>query len=121
MHFAGIGTFVSPKVRGCKRRGCKQSFRIKVPPPAAQVAHKDHIDSSKRTILSMSELLNIVQGEQRYLQRKLNRHQTTVHSNNARTLFYTIMEVAALLAVSVVQILVIKRFFNGPTRLKLGV
>lgn len=61
------------------------------------------------------------QGEQRYLQRKLNRHRETTESNNRRTMFYTWLEVAALLGASTVQILVIKRFFNGPTRFKLGV
>ncbi len=43
-----------------------------------EVAQKEHVEDFKRTVMGMSEMLEIIQGEQRYLQRKIARHAQTV-------------------------------------------
>jgi hypothetical protein len=42
------------------------------------VAQKEHVEDFKRTVMGMSEMLEIIQGEQRYLERKITRHAQTV-------------------------------------------
>lgn len=83
-----------------------------------EVAHADHMDEVKRTILSMSEFMQVVQGSQRYLQRKLERHQHTMESNRRRTLVYTGVEVAMLLAMAAAQVfMVVKMFSSGKVKI----
>ena len=42
-----------------------------------EIARSDHIDEVKRNVLVVGELVDILSGEQRYLQRKLDRHMET--------------------------------------------
>lgn len=42
-----------------------------------EIARKDHLDEVKRNVLVVGELVDILSGEQRYLQRKLDRHIQT--------------------------------------------
>lgn len=62
-----------------------------LPPPAIvsatlplcsgkEMASKDHLEDVKREVLVVSELMEILSGEQKYLQRKLERHILTVVS-----------------------------------------
>ena len=50
------------------------------------MAHIDHMDEVKRSILGMSEFMQVIQGSQRYLVRKLERHQKTLVRVHARCL-----------------------------------
>lgn len=43
-----------------------------------QMASKDHLEDVKREVLVVGELVEILSGEQKYLQRKLDRHIMTV-------------------------------------------
>lgn len=78
-----------------------------------EIARKDHLDEVKRNVLVVGELVDILSGEQRYLQRKLERHIKTCHSNNRRTLWYTVLEVAVLAAVSFFNVYTVSNFFKG--------
>jgi hypothetical protein len=42
------------------------------------MASKDHLEDVKREVMVVSELIDILSGEQKYLQRKLDRHIKTV-------------------------------------------
>ncbi|MEW5310235.1 MAG: hypothetical protein WDW38_002052 [Sanguina aurantia] len=42
------------------------------------MAHKDDMEGVKRTILGMSEFVSVIKGSQRYLTRKLERHEKTM-------------------------------------------
>jgi hypothetical protein len=42
------------------------------------MASKDHLEDVKREVLVVGELIEILSGEQKYLQRKLERHIKTV-------------------------------------------
>jgi hypothetical protein len=44
------------------------------------MASKDHLEDVKREVLVVGELIEILSGEQKYLQRKLERHIKTVVS-----------------------------------------
>jgi hypothetical protein len=46
-----------------------------------EVANADHMDEMKQTVLGLSEFLQVLQGSQRYLQRKLDRHMETMVRN----------------------------------------
>lgn len=76
-----------------------------------EVANADHMDEMKQSVLGLSEFLQVLQGSQRYLQRKLDRHMETMVSNRFRTLFYTGLEVFILLAMVLLQVVTITRFF----------
>ena len=43
-----------------------------------QVAHADHLEEVKRSVMVVAELVDILGGEQRYLRRKVDRHIKTV-------------------------------------------
>ena len=45
---------------------------------STEVAHKDDMDAAKRTIMSMTEFVEVVGGSQRFLTRKLERHKKTM-------------------------------------------
>ncbi|KAG2427708.1 hypothetical protein HYH02_014539 [Chlamydomonas schloesseri] len=79
---------------------------------AKEVASTDHMEDVKRTILGMSEFMQVISGSQKYLHRKLERHQKTLESNRDRTLFYTGLEVGLLLLVGLVQVLAVMGFFK---------
>lgn len=42
-----------------------------------EIARKDHLDDVRRSVMVVGELVDILGGEQRYLQRKLERHIKT--------------------------------------------
>ncbi|KAG2423224.1 hypothetical protein HXX76_015481 [Chlamydomonas incerta] len=88
---------------------------------AKEVASSDHMDDVKRTILGMSEFMQVISGSQKYLQRKLERHQKTMESNRDRTLFYTGLEVGLLLLVGLVQVLAVTGFFKPGKMSKVSV
>jgi hypothetical protein len=46
------------------------------------MASKDHLEDVKREVLVVGELIEILSGEQKYLQRKLERHIKTVVSHH---------------------------------------
>ncbi|KAJ9529500.1 hypothetical protein QJQ45_013852 [Haematococcus lacustris] len=75
-----------------------------------EVAGVAHMEDVQRTILGLTEFMQA--SSQKYLQRKLDRHQVTMVSNKQRTLWYTVLEVAVLLCVSGIQIFAITRFFK---------
>ncbi|GFR48360.1 hypothetical protein Agub_g10250 [Astrephomene gubernaculifera] len=77
-----------------------------------EVASQDHMEDVRRTILGMSEFMEVIRGSQTYLHRKLERHQQTMESNKRRTLFYTGIEVGALILVGLTQVLVVMGFFK---------
>lgn len=83
-----------------------------------EMASKDHLEDVKREVLVVGELIEILSGEQKYLQRKLERHIKTVKSNNSRTFWYTGLEVLVLLVVTGVNLAVTTGFFKGgPVRI----
>lgn len=48
------------------------------------MASTDHMEDVKRTILGMSEFMQVISGSQKYLQRKLERHQKTMVREEGR-------------------------------------
>jgi hypothetical protein len=53
------------------------------------MASKDHLEDVKREVLVVGELIEILSGEQKYLQRKLERHIKTVVSKFSPFVTYT--------------------------------
>eukprot|EP00775_Hariotina_reticulata_P006937 gene6937-7155_t len=83
-----------------------------------EMARADHLEDVKRNVMVVSELVDILSGEQKYLHRKLERHILTVKSNNSRTFWYTGLEVGVLLAVTFINLAVTTGFFKGlPVRI----
>lgn len=104
----------------------KGSTNVIIPKGAAntrsvEVAHKDHMDEVRNTIVGMSEFMQVISGSQAYLRRKLQRHEMTMLSNKNRALGYASLELVALVVVAAVQVLVIRKFFNGKTRTYISV
>lgn len=83
-----------------------------------EVASHDHLEGVKRNVLVVSELVEILSGEQRYLARKLERHMRTARSSNRRAFWYTALEVLIVLLVGGAQVGVVRGWFKGgPTRI----
>lgn len=83
-----------------------------------EVASHDHLDGVKRNVMVVSELVEILSGEQRYLARKLERHMKTARSSNRRAFWYTLLEVGIAVGVGCAQIGVVRGWFKGgPTRI----
>lgn len=83
-----------------------------------EVASHDHLEGVKRNVLVVSELVEILSGEQRYLARKLERHMATARSSNRRAFWYTALEVLLVLAVGGAQVGVVRGWFKGgPARI----
>lgn len=78
-----------------------------------EVAHKDHMDEVRRSIMSMSEFVQVIQGTQRHLQRKVDRHKFTMVSNQRRANGYSALEFFVLILVAGTQIFVIRKFFES--------
>ncbi|KIY96837.1 isocitrate dehydrogenase (NAD+) [Monoraphidium neglectum] len=87
-----------------------------------ELASKSHLDEVKRNVMVVGELVEILNGEQRYLQRKLDRHvQTCVSAElvgeGARGpsgSWYTVLEVAVLAAVGCFNVFALSSMFKGP-------
>ncbi|KAI8463366.1 MAG: emp24/gp25L/p24 family/GOLD-domain-containing protein [Monoraphidium minutum] len=78
-----------------------------------EMAKKDHLDEVKRNVLVVGELVEILSGEQRYLQRKLDRHLQTCHSNNRRALWYTLLEVSLLAGLGAFNVYTVSGMFKN--------
>mmetsp|Transcript_18813 Transcript_18813/g.32111 ORF Transcript_18813/g.32111 Transcript_18813/m.32111 type:complete len:233 (+) Transcript_18813:85-783(+) len=87
---------------------------------STEIAHQDHMEDVKQVILGMSEFMQVMSGSQKYLQRKLDRHQKTMLSSKARTSWYAMLEVGTLVTVTLLQVAMITRFFKTG-RIKLSV
>ncbi|EFJ44551.1 hypothetical protein VOLCADRAFT_121295 [Volvox carteri f. nagariensis] len=83
-----------------------------------EVASQDHMEDVRRTIYGMSEFMQVIQGSQKFLQRKLERHQQTMESNRRRTLLFTGLEMGAVIFVGLVQVLAVMGFFKPGKNLK---
>lgn len=81
-----------------------------------QVANKEHVDTLRHGIWGLSEMLEILQGEQKYLQRKLERHMKTSRSNNWRALFYTSLETLLVVGGCGANVYYITRQFKNAGR-----
>lgn len=79
-----------------------------------EMASKDHLDEVKRNVMVVGELVEILSGEQRYLQHKLNRHMQTCRSNNRRALWYTVLEVFTLAGVGAFNVAFVSNLFRRP-------
>ncbi|GLI61151.1 hypothetical protein VaNZ11_003435 [Volvox africanus] len=86
-----------------------------------EMASQDHMEDVRRTIYGMSEFMQVIQGSQKYLQRKLERHQQTMESNRRRTLLYTGLEMGALILVGLIQVLAVMGFFKPGKSVKASV
>ncbi|KAI8474611.1 MAG: emp24/gp25L/p24 family/GOLD-domain-containing protein [Monoraphidium minutum] len=85
-----------------------------------EFASKDNLDEVKRDVLVVGELVEILSGEQRYLQRKLERHMQTCRSSRRRTLWYTILEVLTLAAIGAFNVHTVFNMFSRGGRLGPG-
>ncbi|KAF5836589.1 emp24/gp25L/p24 family/GOLD-domain-containing protein [Dunaliella salina] len=79
---------------------------------SSELAQKSHADEVSNTVESLSEFMQVISGSQRYLQRRKERHKRTMISNQRRTTWYSLLEVAVLLVVTAVQVITIVSFFK---------
>ena len=84
--------------------------------PSSTVAKAEHISPLERSIMDLSSALSQVQAEQEYMRMRERAHRNTSESTNARVLWWSVAEAAALVAVSVFQVFYLRRFFETKHR-----
>ena len=83
-----------------------------------EVVHTFHSASSltKDSLDSISRNLSKVIVEQSFFKARESRHRHTAESNNARVLWWSLLVCGIFITVGVVQVVVIRRFFNSGKR-----
>jgi len=81
-----------------------------------QVAKSEHLSPLEKSVMALSEGLQQIQAEQEYMKMRERTHRNTSESTNARVLWWSLIEAAALVAMSVLQILYLRNFFEGKSR-----
>jgi len=70
------------------------------------------MEQLKYEILQLSEGIHSIQSEEKYLRLREQTHRDTTESTNSRVLTWTLIETSSLIAVSIFQIIYLKRFFE---------
>jgi len=78
-----------------------------------QVAKSEHLTPLEKSVLALGEGLQHIQAEQEYMKMRERMHRNTSESTNSRVLWWSIMEAVALVAMSIVQIVYLRNFFEG--------
>ncbi|KAI3459428.1 hypothetical protein Pfo_016091 [Paulownia fortunei] len=81
-------------------------------PTAHDLVKDEHLDPINVKIAELSEALESVTLEQKYLKARDTRHRHTNESTRKRVIFYTIGEYLLLLTVSGLQVVYIRRLFS---------
>eukprot|EP00695_Tsukubamonas_globosa_P000177 TRINITY_DN1130_c0_g1_i1.p1 TRINITY_DN1130_c0_g1~~TRINITY_DN1130_c0_g1_i1.p1 ORF type:complete len:201 (-),score=50.08 TRINITY_DN1130_c0_g1_i1:66-668(-) len=76
------------------------------------LAKLENLDPIERSIVRLSEGLNAIQNEQKYLRMRERTHRDTSESTNSRVLWWSIFEAFVLVGMSVLQVFFLKRFFE---------
>lgn len=91
---------------------------------AKEMARAEHVDQVKGAVLVVGELVDVLQGEQRYLERRLVRHISTCRSSSSRALWYTVLEVVVMSVVGCANVAYVAALFgkhHAPMRPRLTV
>jgi len=72
---------------------------------------EEHLTTTERMVLELSESLYTIQQEQLYLKSREKIHRDTVESTNARVKWYTVLELFVLVAMSTWQLYALRSFF----------
>ena len=87
------------------------AFNIQAGDPAEST--KDHVvDPIERSVIHITEGLNEIKSEQNYLTTRERVHRETVESTNTRVMLWSLIEVGLVLAMSVGQVMYLKRSFE---------
>lgn len=86
-----------------------------------QVAKSEHLTPLEKSVLALGEGLQHIQAEQEYMKMRERIHRNTSESTNARVLWWSIVEAIALVAMSVIQIVYLRNFFEGKRQTGRGV
>lgn len=88
------------------------NFHVGIATTAHEVAHKEHLTPLELTIVQLSEGLYNVQDEQKYMRVRERVHRNTTESTNARVLWWSFVEAAILVGMSLYQVYYLRRFFE---------
>merc|ERR1711871_228237 len=91
------------------------NFHVGIATTAHEVARKEHLTPLELTIVQLSEGLYNVQDEQKYMRVRERVHRNTTESTNARVLWWSFLEAAILVGMSLFQVSYLRRFFETKT------
>lgn len=87
------------------------AFNLQVGDPAED--SKGHsVDPMERSIIHIAEGLTEIKNEQNYLRTRERIHRDTVESTNSRVMYWSVAEIALILAMGIGQVLYLKRCFE---------
>jgi len=77
---------------------------------------EEHLTTTERMVLELSESLYTIQKEQLYLKSRERLHRDTVESTNSRVKWYTVLELFVLVVMSAWQVYALRNFFEVKRR-----
>ncbi|WVR08080.1 hypothetical protein IAU60_005126 [Kwoniella sp. DSM 27419] len=84
--------------------------------PAQQAPLKEHTSSLEESTYKISGLLNSITRTQKYFHTRHHRNYSTVLSTQSRIFWFTVLECVIIVAMSFVQIWILKTFFSRSGR-----
>mmetsp|Transcript_18781 Transcript_18781/g.52323 ORF Transcript_18781/g.52323 Transcript_18781/m.52323 type:complete len:234 (+) Transcript_18781:107-808(+) len=76
-----------------------------------EVAQHVHLQEVHNGVVRLKEIIRSLQGEARYIRKRLDRHLQTTVSSNGRTLWWTLAEMGVLVVVAGAQIFIYRYMF----------
>ncbi|KAF7730585.1 p24 complex component [Apophysomyces ossiformis] len=73
---------------------------------------KEHIDPIEREIRELADSIFAIKSEQEYIIVRERQHRNTAESTNSRVKWWSLAQVALLIAVCFWQVIYLKRFFE---------
>jgi p24 family protein beta-1 len=79
----------------------------------APAATKDALNPMEDSVRRLSDSLDSIQRDQKYLLVRETRHRDTAESTNSRIVWYSLMESVILLSISLGQVFYLRKFFGS--------
>jgi len=84
-----------------------------MPAGAENLAKQEHITPLQDSVSKISAALGRIEDEQSYYRRREHRHRNTAEETCERVQWWSIYETSAIVLISVVQVLVLRRWFDS--------
>lgn len=87
--------------------------QTQLPGVEGELAKPEHIQPLQQSISKISSALSQIENEQSYYRRREHRHRNTAEETCERVQWWSIYETSAVVLISVGQVLILRRWFNG--------
>eukprot|EP00003_Mantamonas_plastica_P010289 TRINITY_DN1971_c0_g1_i1.p3 TRINITY_DN1971_c0_g1~~TRINITY_DN1971_c0_g1_i1.p3 ORF type:complete len:104 (-),score=28.40 TRINITY_DN1971_c0_g1_i1:243-554(-) len=90
------------------------SFNVRVGETSSHdVLTQDHVNPVQESVMQLSDGLASIQAEQKYMHARESVHRNTTESTNTRILWWSFFEAVVLIAISLGQIIYLRRILEN--------